>query len=94
LGNYNQAQHQIVAANVVQTAMYCSSIIALNLTMQSLYLPNNKLLSQAALYHLNKAVVRLRECLQTSTNCTSDITLATIFPLAVVHVCSWNNHPY
>ncbi|KAK4936120.1 hypothetical protein LTR10_022964 [Elasticomyces elasticus] len=90
LGNYNYHQHCVMAANVLQTPMYCSSMIALNLTVQSqsqaeIQAGTAQRLSLAAMYHLNEAVAAVRECLADSERCTSDIVLATIFPLAVVH---------
>ncbi|OAP62654.1 hypothetical protein AYL99_01881 [Fonsecaea erecta] len=85
LGNYNNAQHQFMRTNVLQTGMYCSSMIALNLIMQRLHMDSTARLSRAALYHLNNAVVQLREALEDPVTNTSDIVLATIFPMAVVY---------
>ncbi|EXJ65989.1 uncharacterized protein A1O5_10966 [Cladophialophora psammophila CBS 110553] len=93
LGNYNHAQHQIMRSNVLQTAMYCSSMIALNLTMQRLHMDSTTRLSRAALYHLNNAVAQLRETLQDPVASTSDIVLATIFPMAVVYVWLLRSSP-
>ncbi|KIY04211.1 uncharacterized protein Z520_00904 [Fonsecaea multimorphosa CBS 102226] len=85
LGNYNDTQHHFMRINVLETGMYCSSMIALNLTMQRLHMDSTARLSRAALYHLNNAVVQLREALQDPETSTSDIVLATIFPMAVVY---------
>ncbi|KIW33260.1 uncharacterized protein PV07_00127 [Cladophialophora immunda] len=85
LGNYNRTQHECMRINVLQTGMYCSSMIALNLTMQRLHLESTARLSRAALYHLNNAVAQLREALQDPATSTGDIVLATIFPMAVVY---------
>ncbi|KAI1620730.1 hypothetical protein EDD37DRAFT_168030 [Exophiala viscosa] len=90
IGNYNYHQHCVMAANVLQTPMYCHSMIALNLTVQSQSQAQVQdgtahRLSLAAMYHLNVAVAAVRECLADPERCTSDIVLATIFPLSVVH---------
>ncbi|KIW86439.1 hypothetical protein Z517_01836 [Fonsecaea pedrosoi CBS 271.37] len=71
--------------NVLQTSMYCSSMIALNLTMQRLHMDSTTRLSRAVIYHLNNTVVQLRDALRDPATCTSDIVLATIFPMASVY---------
>ena len=47
---------------------------------------NTKRLSREALYHLNNAVVGLREAMEDQLIRTSDIVLAMIFPMALVYV--------
>ncbi|EXJ56027.1 hypothetical protein A1O7_08958 [Cladophialophora yegresii CBS 114405] len=87
LGNYNQRQHQIMRLNVLETAMYCSSMIAFGLVMQSLHMHSAARLSREAVHHVNNAVGGLRAAVGNPDPRvgTSDIVLATIFPMAVVY---------
>jgi hypothetical protein len=89
LGNYNERQHQIMRVHVLETAMYCSSMIAFDLVMQSLHMDVTARLSRQAVHHVNNAVVGLRAAVEDPDPrvATSDIVLATIFPMAVVYVC-------
>ena len=86
LGNYNHTQHQIMRINVLETAMYCSAMIAFDLVMQSLHLDNTQRVTQAAMFHMSTALTALRQALTDPIYGTSDIVLATIFPIAVVYV--------
>ena len=88
LGNYNTVQHAIMRVNMLETAMYCSSMIAFDLIMQSLHVDHTRRLSQAALWHVNFAVRALGQMVADPVRGTSDIVLATIFPVAVVYVSS------
>ncbi|OCT45287.1 hypothetical protein CLCR_06154 [Cladophialophora carrionii] len=87
LGNYNQRQHQIMRLHVLETAMYCSSMIAFGLVMQSLHVHCAARLSREAVHHVNNAVGGLRAAVGNLDPRvgTSDIVLATIFPMAVVY---------
>lgn len=68
--------------------MYCSSLIPVDLIMQSLHVDHTRRLSRAALWHVNSAIGALAREVADPLRDTSDIVLATIFPMAVVYVCS------
>jgi hypothetical protein len=89
LGNYTERQHQIMRVHVLETAMYCSSMFAFDLVMQSLHMDVTARLSRQAGHHVNNAVAGLRAAVEDPDPrvATSDIVLATIFPMAVVYVC-------
>ncbi|KIW64569.1 hypothetical protein PV04_09494 [Phialophora macrospora] len=87
LGNYTERQHQIMRVHVLETAMYCSSMIAFDLVMQSLHMDVTARLSRQAVHHVNNAMAGLRAAVGDPDPRvgTSDIVLATIFPVAVVY---------
>ena len=86
LGIYNKRQHEILRTNMLDTRMYCSSMIAVGLILESLQSDDPTRLSRATLFHLSNAVVGLSTAVADPLQCATDLVLQTICCVGIVYV--------
>lgn len=89
VGGLQPLQARALMFNILDDSMFCESLIAMMLVMQTLHMGESKRQSAAILYHSNKAISELQQRLSSPEEMQSDTVICTIISQAFVQVSTW-----